>query len=544
MKLIINYYFMRMRPRFFLFLIPVLFSLTLLWPRPSQATTLLAVDLRIQTSSETIFDQEVYLTDEGCTVTDSAGVDHTITGAKAICVLAAGGDTGQFEYSLENYSGIGLFLDSVNNYVTDSVNYSEYWSFFMNDASADVGLSDYTVENGDAVLLSFGPYATDALRVHLPDNEVLAGQKIHARVQALVVGTQSIFAPVAGATLQFDDGQQTLDVITDAFGKASFTPDPASSAVTLYATKAGAVRSVTTTVLVFDVHTKTDSINSNEQRTMAEAGVDLIKSDIGDNGQIFGNLSLTEWGAMALGAADTSADRLVDAVRAYDPAVSGGANELSRHILALVAIGDDPRNVNGVDYVDRLLKTKSDKQFGNTAFINDDIFAGLALLAVGEAGNSNDVNLVLRAAKAGINQDGGVSYAASNTTSDVDTTAFFLQFVYAAKQAGNTVPITRARQAALHFIRTQQNLDGGFGYSALEHSNSASTAVVLAALQSASRNPNSFRRNKRTAYNYLAAVQKDSGVFAYSTSVNSSYDVLNTAYAVIALFHKSLPVLY
>lgn len=48
--------------------------------------------------------------------------------------------------------------------------------------------------------------------------------------------------------------------------------------------------------------------------------------------------------------------------------------------------------------------------------------------------------------------------------------------------------------------------------------------------------------NLRTPYNFLKAVQKDNGQFSYNLNFASNFDVLNTAYAVIGLAGKALPV--
>lgn len=527
-----------MRIRFYLLALAAVVGL----PQLTQAADYAAVNLRIQAGEEMIFNGEVYVSSDGCQVTDSAGVEHDIDGAKAICALTGVGQAGAFEYSVDYFEGIGLFLNSVNEYATDSVNYSEYWTFFVNYAGAEVGLADYTVSNGDEVLLSFGPYTSDALRVKIPDNEMIVGAPVFVRVQSVVDADKQIFAPVSGATVHFDDGNETVTVTTDKHGKARFMPTATSTSVTFYATKNGAVRSETGLITRYERNQAAKPLDSAAQVAMAQAGIALLKSDIDDAGLILGNQSLTEWAAMSLAAGDESANRLAEAVVAYEPKVSDGTNEIARHILALVALGYDPRNVNEIDYVERLKDTQSGKQFGSEAFVNDDIFAGLALLAAGEAGDAAEVKVALQAAKAGINKDGGVAFAVENNVSDVDTTAFFVQFVSAAQAQGNTMPMKGVHQAALHYLVQQQNLDGGFGYSDFQPSNSSSTAVVVQALHSIGRNPGQVLRNKRSAYNYLKSIQKDSGQFSYSVYVSSNYDVLNTAYAIIGLFHKSLPV--
>lgn len=513
-------------------------SLGFIVPLVSQASSGATVDLRVQTSTETIFNAPVYVSGDGCTVTDRSGTTHAIAGVQAICALVEAGAMGAFEYAVDYYDGLGLFLASINEYAAPA-DYSEFWSFFVNYESASVGLADYTVTEGDAILLAFGPYTMDALRLRIADNEILAGDAVVVRVQRLADATSQHFESVAGATVIFND---TVNVLTDAYGKAHYQPNQKSDTVTLYAMNTGAVRSMTQTMTVVDRNDAVKSVSQDVQAVMAADGVASLRAKMDDNGMILASQSLTEWAAMALAAHGESSDRLADAVLDYVPTVADGTNELARHILALAALGYNPQNVNGVDYIDRLKKTRSGKQFGSAAFVNDDIFAGLALLAAGEDGDSQSVRLAVRAAKQGIKADGGVSFAIASPTSDVDTTAFFIQFISAAQQAGSSIPITAAQKTATHYLVQQQNLDGGFGYADLSTSNAASSAVALQAMHSVDRSPQAIMRNKRTAHNYLAAVQQPSGQFAYSTDMSSSYDALNTAYAIIGLSQSALPV--
>ncbi len=526
---------------FALALIGVVASLSWFVPSRSLAAEGGTINVRIQTENTTLFDGQVYVTASGCTVTDDAGQEHVITGAKAVCALDAAAQLGQFDYNLGYYDSFGLFLNRVASF-EPTADYSKYWSLVVNYEMASVGLADYTVQEGDEVVLAFGSAASAALRLKVADNEVLEGKKLVVRVQRLVDAKKQTFAPVAGATVIFNDN---ISVVTDNFGKASFRPTRNTTAVTVYATVADAVNSATETITVMPKNTTKRPVSIKQQHQLAAEGIKLLSGMIAPDGMILNSQSLTEWAAMAFAAGDVKIEkRLSKAVVAYTPTAADGTTELARHILALTAIGFDPHSVRGRDYVARLQATRRGQQYGSAAFVNDDIFAGLALLAAGEDGNAPAVRRAIKAAKAGLKKDGGVSYAVAGSQSDVDTTTFFLQLVNAAPAAGNSTPIAAARRAANHWLTQQQNLDGGFGYAAYTNSNSASSAVVLQALNSR-EHPTAtiLMRNRRTVLNYLAAVQKPNGLFAYSTTVSSSYDALNTAYAVIGLYQKSLPAL-
>lgn len=526
--------------RYFLTLIIILLAL----PVSARAVDLLTIDTRVQTPDGTMVQMSSYITSDGCTITDDAGEEHIINGAMAICVVQALADSGMIDATFGYFDGIGLYLSSVadrteTSYTNDTQNYSEYWSYFVNYVSPNLGMDAYELTDGDSVVIVFGPFTASALRLRTPDTEILAGEPIIVRVQTMVNDTGTTFTPVSGATVMFNN---TI-VITDAYGKASYEPAENETSVAIVASDEDAVTSATQTITVVKRNQTTKILSAEQVATMADLGAQKIINSIDPaDGLVLGSQSISEWSAIALTVNGTTARRLARAVLAYEPTVADGTNELARHILALVAIGEDPHHTNGIDYVARLKKTKSGKQFGNSAFVNDDIFAGLALLAAGESGSSIDVRLAVRAAKLGINQDGGVAFSVNAVESDVDTTAFFFQFIVAADNAGNTVPITAVRKSALAFLRAEQNLDGGYGYSHGQVSNAATTAVVMQAFNSTPLPLVLETNNLRTPDNFLNAIQKDNGQFSYNAQFASNYDLLNTAYAVIALNGAALPV--
>ncbi len=485
---------------------------------PVAATNYLVTDVRIETADDTIYSGSVYISDDGCTVSDADGVEHDITGAKAVCALNEAATLGGFDYILED-SSYGLYLTTVAEQAADAV---DYWSFFVNYTSASVGLADYDLTDGDSIILSLGGYPNTALELVAPVKEVLAGEKLVVRVKADGVALE-------GATVHFNNQTDT----TDAFGKASFKPKQTTS-LDVYVEATGYTRSATTTIRVVPKHTANVMVSGAEQQAMITSAADYLASAMDDDGLLEGSQSVTDWAAISLAAAGLDTAQFSPAILTYDPTTDDAyaTGEIARHILALAALGEDPTDQNGVNYVARLLNTKEDGQFGDTAFVNDDIFAGLALLAAGVAADDADVQRAVVAAKDSVNADGGVSYAVAIDTSDVDTTAYFVQLLNAAGQTG------KVKQAAVRYLKDQQNLDGGWGYEDHGVSNSSSTAVALQALDK------TVRQNHRSGYNFLASVQKPNGRFSYGTDGSYSYETLNSAYAIMALAHQSLPVVY
>ncbi len=489
---------------------------------PAAASSYIQTNLRVETADETVYAGDVYISSDGCAVRDTDGVKHQIDGAAAVCALKAAATLGGFEYALQD-SSYGLYLTSVDGHAATS---ADYWSFFVNYTVASTGLTDYTLSNGDNVILSLGGYPNNALELKVPSKQVLVNEK-------LVVRVKSNGEPVSGATVHFGD----VTTQTDSLGKARYTPTDTTNGLEVYATADGATRTPTASIRVMRRYTENTRVNVANQQTMLTAAADFLLARVDADGMISGSQSVTDWTAIAFANAGITVPAAMQtAVLAYDPTieVAYATNEIARHILAVEALGYDATDQNGVNYVARLLNTKAHGQFGDTAYVNDDLYAGLALLAAGVASDDADVLRAVTAAKDSLNSDGGLSYAVALDESDNDTTAIFVQLL------SNIGDNSKAYRQAVQYLLDQQNYDGGWGYDNHGLSNSSSTAVVLQALHAAGYTPNKVRSNHRTGYNFLASIQNSNGAFDYDVLGSYSYKTLNSEAAILALAHAWL----
>lgn len=98
-----------------------------------------------------------------------------------------------------------------------------------------------------------------------------------------------------------------------------------------------------------------------------------------------------------------------------------------------------------------------------------------------------------------------------------------------------------ADKAALAWLMTQQDSDGGFPYQAGWGSDPNSDGLVEQALLATFQNPNSWSQSGNTVVSNLLSLQGTDGGFAYPG--NSSEDTFTTAPLVAALERAPLPVL-
>jgi energy-coupling factor transport system substrate-specific component len=250
----------------------------------------------------------------------------------------------------------------------------------------------------------------------------------------------------------------------------------------------------------------------------------------------------TAWTAMGLAAAgrDPASVRrdghsVLDSLRGEVSTLQGVGDE-ERTILAARACGASAYSFAGHDLVAEMLRTReSDDSFDNQ--VNLTAFAIFALRAVGHSAGYGAIREAAGWIERQQNSDGGFSFGAHGSPSDVDDTAAVLQ---ALVDAG--AHDARVLGAAADYLIRSQNLDGGFPQQYGGESNAQSTAWAVQGLLAAGRNPASVRRHgSRSPVGYLETLLAPGGSIRYSRT-SAQTPVWVTAEALIALAGKTFPV--
>lgn len=218
------------------------------------------------------------------------------------------------------------------------------------------------------------------------------------------------------------------------------------------------------------------------------------------------------------------------------------AIEYAAPILAITAMGENPRTFGATDYVAALKSYHHDSQLGDPTTLNDDIFGILALVAsdvpVNDAAITDSKNILFTTQ----GLDGGWSFAIASS-SDTNMTASAILALLAAE-----VPPTDAHILnAINYLKSAQNDDGGFPYDPSSsfgtNSDASSTAWVLWALNALGASSEAWTKSGHTPEDYLTSTQTSSGYFEYQKgSGEDSFSPITTSYAVIALSGKKLPL--
>ncbi len=521
------------------------FGLFLSASTAAQAQSFTSVNVRIETPTDTLYDDVRYISSDGCTVEDSNGIPHTVAGSSALCALQSAATHARLTLSLNYFDGFGLFVDGIGSATSDMNN---YWMYFVDYQSPAVGIADSMITtDGTELLLSFGA-DMGPVRLEMNQQQVVAGDLVSASV---TTGEYSYNAttglcewkesPAAGAQVKITSTGITQTVLAQGDGVAQFVLPQGQYVV--QADVEGFTRSPWQTVSVYPRRQQAVSFTKKTRRTLSNKGVDYIKGQIDGNGLIDGSVGMTEWAVMALSSAGKKSKALTNQVRAYDPTPESGTFELARHILALEAIGKDGNYFRGINYLDRMKETRDNYQYGSQELCNDDIFAGLAMLAADEPYSTEALNQAIAQSLLCVQTDGGVSYAVGGA-SDVDTTAAWLMFVGRLKnhESEHGFDLEGVRQNALSYLTNAQNYDGGWGYAPNASSNSSSTAWVLTAFRAQGSNASAVKKNFLNGFHFLRTVASASGAMTYDTLGTGSSESLNTVYAIMALNGQPLPV--
>lgn len=244
------------------------------------------------------------------------------------------------------------------------------------------------------------------------------------------------------------------------------------------------------------------------------------------------------WLTMALAASGKN-----PSVEYLKTANTGSALALETPILALAAVGKNPRTFPNTNLVAALQSFATSGQIGDPGLVNDDIFGILALVASGEPASSTAVRESVEFLLANQNPDGSWSYGVGGD-GDTNTTAVSIMALRATGKPSGDAAIGKA----VAYLRSAQNNDGGFPYAPQSpygtSSDASSDAWIISAIYALGENPNSWSKGSATPLTHLSSLQKTGGFFVNQEGAGeTSFTPTETAYALIALLGKWYPII-
>ena len=227
---------------------------------------------------------------------------------------------------------------------------------------------------------------------------------------------------------------------------------------------------------------------------------------------------------------------------AGNAASASSASDLAKLILTAIAAGENPRQFGGVDSVAKLeALTAADGRIGTeTDIFVSHLWAVLALASAQRPIPAASVDLI----KAAQQEDGSWAWDGSaETAGDTNSTAFAVQALIAAGEAADSQAVT----AALAYYKGIQNDDGGWPYQNPSEygttTDANSTAVAIQALIAAGQDPTAADWTTAEGHTPLAgleALQNESGAFRWQDAVPDD-NLLATVQALPAVAGKAFP---
>jgi hypothetical protein len=251
-----------------------------------------------------------------------------------------------------------------------------------------------------------------------------------------------------------------------------------------------------------------------------------------------GSDSTTAWSVMALRAAGIDPNNMQKNGKSpLDFLAQQSSNwrsvtDYERTLLAVAAAGENVHSFAGVDLAAKVQSyQRSGGNIGDA--VNSNAFGMLAYNAAGITVPSGAVQWHRNVQ----NSDGGWGNNPGGASNPDMTGASIMALRAAGVDAGDP-----SIQAALGFLHSIQNADGGFSFQPGK-SDAAATAWCVQAIVAAGQDPAGagWSKNGNAPYGFVASMQASDGHF-YWMEGSDKNPVWTTAYAVCALARKPFPV--
>jgi len=440
------------------------------------------------------------------------------------------------------------YYDSFGSFYIKCINSSagsdcDNWQYVVDDSYPDISVDQKILSGGETVQLYFGPQykiTLDKNTMTTADILIVTAEKYDYENNAWVIRSGAItgltqtnpddpFSPIEISTISLNDsGHAVFSGISEGFYNIGIKEDfyfptepltvtaapvaPDTSSPSSSGSSGGGNRSHNKSKeAVLDSETK--------EEFDLEKAFEFLVTQQKENGS-FGEDLYTDWIAVAL-AGGNYQENTIKLIRHLGESkmASPTLTDYERHAMALMALGLNPYNTNGENYIEKIVASFDGKQFGNPSEDNDDIFALIVLQNAGFIKDENIIKNTITNIISAQKENGSWSESIDMTGAGIEALASF------SEEENVKSSLTKAKE----FLKEKQKDDGGW-------ENASSTAWAMEGILALSEKPEDWEKDDNTPLNYLAELQDiDGGI----KEENLQNKIWQTAYVLSALSGKN-----
>lgn len=260
---------------------------------------------------------------------------------------------------------------------------------------------------------------------------------------------------------------------------------------------------------------------SNSNSFDIPLAVSYLKNTQNENGSFENSVLYSDWVAIAYSAysrvSDSARTDLIYYMKSEN-SISRLLTDNERRAMAILSLGENPYNFDGVNYIDSILGEFDGDQFGSSSLVNDDIFAILPLSKAGYGVSDEEITKSIDFIISKQNKNG-------SWENSIDITAAAIQALYQFRNYGD---VQNAIENASLYLEESQQSNGGFG-------SVYASAWVLQAMHEVGE---SWTKNGVTIEDYFTGLQEEDGA-VLPTSDTQANRIWATAYAIPAMMGNS-----
>jgi len=203
-------------------------------------------------------------------------------------------------------------------------------------------------------------------------------------------------------------------------------------------------------------------------------------------------------------------------------------------------VGENPQTFSSVDLAEELKAEFDGTQIGSAAAINDDIFGIFALSSVGLGGSDTVIAGARDFILSNQNENGGWGWSVGGGSDSGLTALAIAALLEAGVSSSNT-----AIQNGVTRLHSVQNDDGGFASEPEQSwgidSDGNTTAWVVSGIQKLGQDPQTWIKGGKNPIDYLLSLQAEDGFFQWKPG-DGTPGFQTTEQVVIALSGTSYPI--